>query len=102
MTVLPELLPIMVNMSLNKKSGTINLTNPGRISHNEILDMYKEIIDPSFTYENFTEEEQNKILLSERSNNLLATNKLREWYPEVKDIHSSVKDILYEMKKNVI
>ena len=43
MTVLNELLPIMIDLSLHNKTGTINLTNPGLISHNEILNMYKEI-----------------------------------------------------------
>jgi 3,5-epimerase/4-reductase len=48
MTVLPELLPIMIDMALNKINGTINLVNPGLISHNEILEIYKEIVDPNF------------------------------------------------------
>ena len=47
----------------NNQKGTINLTNPGLISHNEILQMYKEIVDPSFTWENFTYEEQMEILV---------------------------------------
>lgn len=100
MTVLPELLPLMVDMSINGKTGTINLTNPGVISHNEMLEMYREIIDPDFKWENFTLEEQAKILASARSNNHLNTDKLREWYPNVKDIHTSVRETLELMKKN--
>ena len=63
MSVLPELLPYVLKMMEQKTTGTINLTNPGLISHNEILDMYKEIVDPDFTYQNFTMEEQRKILV---------------------------------------
>jgi dTDP-4-dehydrorhamnose reductase len=102
MTVLPELLPIMVDMSVNKRVGTINLTNPGVISHNEILEMYREIIDPNFTWVNFTLEEQAKILASGRSNNHLDTDRLREWYPNVKSIHESVRDTLKLMKKESV
>ena len=49
MSVLPELLPIALNMLKAGKVGTINLTNPGVISHNEILEMYKTYVDPTFT-----------------------------------------------------
>ena len=37
MTVLPELLPLAVEMSRRKLTGIMNYTNPGAISHNEIL-----------------------------------------------------------------
>jgi 3,5-epimerase/4-reductase len=62
MTVLPELLLYVLDMMNNKLTGTMNLTNPGLISHNEILEMYKEIVDINFTWENFTIEEQNEVL----------------------------------------
>jgi len=100
MTVLPELLPLLIDMMEKNNVGTINLTNPGNISHNEILEMYKEIIDNNFTWDNFTIEEQNNILLSKRSNNTLNTSKLESLYPNVKNIKDSIKDILNEMKTN--
>ena len=101
MTVLPELLPIMIDMAKNKVNGTVNLTNPGLISHNEILEMYKEIVDPNFTWNNFTVEEQNEILAAGRSNNYLNTEKLEYLYPNVLNIKDSVRQCLLEMKGNI-
>ena len=40
-----------------------------------------------------TIEEQNKLLLSQRSNNILNTEKLQKLYPDVKDIKTSIKDL---------
>ena len=94
MTVLPDLLPIVLDMMKKNTTGTINLTNPGLISHNEILLMYKELVDKNFEWKNFTIEEQNKILDSKRSNNYLDTTKLEKLYPEVKNIKDSLRDIL--------
>ncbi len=94
MTVLPELLPYVIDMMLNKVTGTINLTNPGLISHNEILEMYKEIVDPNFTWENFTQEEQREILKADRSNNYMDTTKLTDMYPNIKNIKDSVRKYL--------
>ena len=98
MTVLPELLPIVLDMMKNQIIGTINLTNPGLISHNEILEMYKEIVDPSFTWMNFSQEEQRKILAADRSNNYLDTTRLQSLYPNVLHIKDSVRMILLEYK----
>jgi 3,5-epimerase/4-reductase len=94
MTVLPDMLPIVVDMMENNTTGTINLTNPGLISHNEILTMYKELVDPDFKWKNFTIEEQDKILAAGRSNNYLDTTKLETLYPDVPDIKTSVRRML--------
>lgn len=102
MTVLPELLPIVLDMMTNNRVGTINLTNPGLISHNEILEMFKEIVDRHFTWKNFSKEEQSKILASDRSNNYLDTTLLKSWYPEVKNIKDSVRDCLIKYKNTYI
>jgi len=98
MTVLDELLPILIDLAKKQETGTINLTNPGVIRHNEILEMYKEIVDPTFTWKNFTIEEQNQILACQRSNNKLDTTKLEHMYPHVLPIKDSVRNLLVKMK----
>jgi dTDP-4-dehydrorhamnose reductase len=98
MTVLPELIPIMIDMACKKVIGTINLTNPGLISHNEILEMYKDIVDSNFEWKNFTIEEQNEILASGRSNNYLDTSRLETLYPNVMHIKDAVRKCLLEYK----
>ena len=99
MSVLPDLLPCLVDMSKRKVTGVVNFTNSGVISHNAILEMVKEIYDPNFTWENFTLEEQDKILLSGRSNNFLNTDKLQQLCPTVLPIKDAVRKVIEEMKR---
>jgi len=72
------------------------------ISHNEILDMFKEIVDPTFTYKNFSIEDQKKILAADRSNNYLDTTKLETLFPDIKPIKASIRDILIKYKSTYI
>ena len=102
MSVLPELLPIALKMMEKGVVGTINLTNPGVISHNEILEMYKEYVDKSFSWNNFSIEEQRKVIACDRSNNLLDTTKLENFAPEVRHIKDSVRELLKNYEKNII
>lgn len=99
MTVLKDFYPVILDLIKRKEVGTLNLVNPGVISHNEILEMYKEIVDPKFEWKNFTIEEQNEILKSERSNNQMDTSKLISLYPNIQNIKDSIKDCLFEMKR---
>lgn len=92
-TILPELLPISIRLTIERKIGIYNFTNPGAISHNEILSLYKKYIDPNFTWSNFTEDEQNLILKSRRSNCELDTTKLELCTP-VTEIHEGL-DLLF-------
>jgi 3,5-epimerase/4-reductase len=98
MTVLDDFFPIFTDLMLKKKTGTYNCTNPGIISHNQILSMYRDIIDPAFTWKNMTLEEQSKILKSDRSNNYLDTEKVAKRYPKLRHIHDSIIIVLNKMK----
>ena len=99
MTVLKDFYPVILDLIKRKEVGTLNLVNPDVITHNEILEMYKEIVDPTFKWDNFTIEEQNEILKSERSNNQMDTSKLISLYPDIPNIKDSIKDCLLEMKR---
>ena len=101
MSVLDDLLPILIDFALDKKVGTYNFTNPGLITHNEILEMYKEIVDNTFTWENFSLTEQNEILASKRSNNFLDTTKVvDESNRKVHNIKYAVRNALVRMKES--
>ncbi|RRT80676.1 hypothetical protein B296_00003156 [Ensete ventricosum] len=96
MTILDELLPISIEMAKRNLTGIWNFTNPGVISHNEILEMYRDYIDPNFTWKNFTLEEQAKVIVAPRSNNELDTAKLKKEFPELLPIKESLIKHVFE------
>jgi len=105
MSVLYDLLPLMIAMAEAGKSGLYNFTNPGVISHNQVMDLYAKYIDPKNTYKNFTIEEQDKILKAARSNNELSTSKLEKASKEVgvplPHILDSIHGVFKRMKVNL-
>lgn len=61
-TILTDLLPASILLAEHKETGIYNFTNPGAISHNEVLALFKEYVRPEFTWKNFTLEEQAKVI----------------------------------------
>ena len=96
MTVLDELLPYSIELSLRKLTGIYNFTNPGVISHNELLDLYREYLEPNLCYTNFSLEEQAKVIRAGRSNNELASSKLRKEFPQMLGIRESLIKFVFE------
>nr|XP_010933908.2 bifunctional dTDP-4-dehydrorhamnose 3,5-epimerase/dTDP-4-dehydrorhamnose reductase [Elaeis guineensis] len=97
-TILDELLPISIEMAKRNLTGIWNFTNPGVVSHNEILEIYRDYIDPNFTWKNFSLEEQAKVIVAPRSNNELDTTKLKNEFPELLSVKESL--IKYVFKPN--
>lgn len=98
MTVLDELLPISIEMAKRNCRGIWNFTNPGVVSHNEILEMYRDYVDPKFKWQNFNLQEQAKVIVAPRSNNELDTTKLKKEFPQLLSIKDSI--IKYVFKPN--
>lgn len=101
MTVLDELLPISVEMARRNCRGIWNFTNPGVISHNEILELYRSFIDPNLTWVNFTLEEQAKVIVAPRSNNEMDASKLKNEFPEVLSIKDSLIKYVFEPNRKI-
>ena len=104
MTILHEMLPASLAMAQKGLTGVYNFTNPGVISHNEVLDLFRKYIDPNYKYSNFSVEEQAKILKADRSNNELDTTKLMRDMPEgivIHDIKTAFELCFQRMKVNL-
>ncbi|CAL0323108.1 unnamed protein product [Lupinus luteus] len=99
MTVLDELLPIAIEMAKRNLKGIWNFTNPGVISHSEILELYKEYINPKFKWENFNLEEQAKVIVAPRSNNEMDALKLKKEFPDLLPIKDSIIKFVFEPNK---
>ena len=99
MTVLNELIPLAIEGAIRGLTGVYNFTNPGVISHNEVLQLYKDYCDGNFTWENFSIDDQAKILAAPRSNNELDTRKLQSAFPGILDIRSSLIKYVFELNK---
>lgn len=99
MSVLPELLPMALELMRSRYVGTLNFTNPGVISHNEILTLYKQHVDPAFEWRNFSLAEQDAVLASKRSNNWLDTHELQRLFPNVRPIRDAVENLMKSYKR---
>ena len=101
-TILTDLLPASVLLAEHNELGIYNFTNPGAISHNEVLTLFRDIVRPGFTWKNFSLEEQAKVIKADRSNCKLdvtkLTTKLKEYGYEVPEIHEAYRQCLERMK----
>lgn len=97
MSVLEELLPVAVDMAKKRVKGVFNFTNPGTISHVEILTLYRDLVDSKIEWQRFTPEEDRKLNLR-RSNCHLDTSKLTALYPDIRPIKTAFFEIFNKLK----
>ena len=103
-SILTDLLPASILLAEHGETGIYNFTNPGAISHNEVLTLFRDIVRPSFQWKNFSLDEQAKILKAGRSNCKLDTtklvNKLTAYEYEVPEIHQAYEQCFRRMVQN--
>ena len=93
-TVLPELLPILLELMKKRETGTLNLVNHGCMEHTDILEAYKKEIDPSHAFEMIADSDKSNFadkLRSSRSNCYLSTDRLASLTHEVTPAKEAVK-----------
>jgi 3,5-epimerase/4-reductase len=104
-SILYDLLPLSMKMAATGLTGVYNFTNPGAISHNEVLSLFKQYVRPDFTWKNFSLEEQAKVIKAGRSNCELDSSKLeacaKSLGHELPEIHEAYKRCFIRMAKNL-
>jgi len=101
-TVLPDLLPVLLNLMKKRHTGTINLVNHGTVEHTQILEAYKQAVDPSIEYEVIDENDHSEFamkLRATRSNCYLSTDRLAQLAPEVTTGKVAVTRIIEQQAK---
>ncbi len=78
LTYLPDFLNAAKILIEKRKSGIYNIVNPGVLSPYDIIELYKEIVDPAHVAEPLTAAELPSVSKAGRSNCLLSTAKLEQ------------------------
>lgn len=100
-SVLEDFLIAAKTLIEQKATGVFNVTNPGTITHQEILDIYKELVDPSYEYSLFSVEEMEKITKAKRSNCGLSVAKLESHGVHLRPVAEAVRASLVEYRKHL-
>ena len=100
-TIVPNMLDALENLIEKRKIGIYNTTNPDLISLVEIMERYKEIVDPAHKFEVISNKELDKMLLNKKADGILDTSKLAKEGIIMPDIKDAVKLCLIDYKKNL-
>jgi len=101
-SVLSDLLPVSVSMATRGCTGVYNFTNPGAVCHSTILDLYKQHIDPSYSFESFQPDDPLFCtLMATRSNCELDSSKLLKEFPEVPHVDVALPLLFQRIKGNL-
>lgn len=98
LTCIGDLIVACEVLVAERLTGIWNVVNPGTITHERILDLYKELVDPDFKYEVMTLEELRSVTKVGRSNCTLSTKKLEDLGLKLPHIEIAVMDALQEYK----
>lgn len=100
-SVLEDFLMAADQLIKKRATGIYNMTNPGVIDHARILDLYTEIVDPTFSYQVFSVEEMEKITKARRSNCGLSSKKLEDEGIHMRPVEEAVRSALEAYARNL-
>jgi len=98
MTTVPHMLDAIKELIAKEGTGIFNLVNPGTISAYEIMELYREIVDPSHEFQLMSLDALNRVTLGKRSNCYLNTDALKGERIELPEIHAAVRECLSRYK----
>lgn len=102
LTYLPDFLEAARLLIQKKKTGTYNIVNPGLISPADIMEMYRDIVDPTHAFEKITMQELSQMTSAGRSNCMLSGAKLLAAGISLPHVEKRVEDALKRLAKEAV
>ncbi len=97
-TCIPELLDAAQKLIAKRKTGTFNMVNGGGISPFRIMQMYKEVVDPTHQFERLTLRDLSDVVKAARSNCILSNQKLAEEGIVLRSAEEAVRESLQSLR----
>lgn len=97
-TVVDDLLGVVRALLEQRAVGVFHATNPGTMRHSDLLQLYREIVDPTHRYTLIREEElvSRGLAKSPRSNCILASPRLAELGIAMRPVDVALRSVLTE------
>lgn len=99
-TYIPDFMIVAKKLMDMHETGIFNVTNKGAITHREILQMYKDIVNPSYEMPEFIPPEKLDTIAG-RSNCILYNKRLENRGIEMRHVLDAVSCCLMEYKKYI-
>lgn len=102
-TVIPDLLETVKQLTDKKKVGIYHVANPGTISPSRIVELYQQMVDSNHKFEKILVEDlyERGLAKAVRSNCVLNTDKLAKEGIILKPIKERIIEVMEEYKKNL-
>ena len=98
-TYLPDFFTAARTLIERRKTGIYNIVNGGPISPYRIMELYRDIVDPSHTFSRLPKEDIGTVVKAPRSNCVLSTAKLQQEGIAMEPVENAVRIALESMKK---
>ncbi len=101
-TYLPDFLEAARVLMEKRKTGIYNVVNPGAISPFRIMELYREIVDPTHTFERLPLQKLSTVTKAGRSNCVLSTAKLEQEGIHMRPVEEAIREALLRLTKPVL
>ena len=95
-TIVDDLIPVLHQMIEKRATGIFHVTNPGTLRHKDLVDLYREYVDPSHTCEWISDAElvAKGLVTKQRSNCILQSTRLAEYGIFMRPIEVALRDTM--------
>lgn len=95
-TIVDDMVDVFRQLMEKRASGVFHVTNPGTVKHREILELYRELVDPSHSCEWITNDDLvlQGLATKGRSNNFLASENLSSVGIQMRPAKEALRDTM--------